>query len=135
MPTRKRLPYEFVIDALAPVQIRTNPMFGSTAIYVDDKIVLILRERESSPVDNGVWVATTVEHHASLRKDLPSIRSIEMFSDGRGLTGWQVLPADSPKFESEVQRACELIIERDERIGKVPKGRKSARPRIAKRKR
>lgn len=124
MPTRKRLPYEFVLDLLTEVPVRTNPMFGSTALYVNNKIVLILRDRESTPLDNGVWVATTVEHHESLRKDLPSMRSIAIFSDGRGLTGWQVLPADAPGFESDVQRACELIIRGDPRIGKIPKPKK-----------
>jgi hypothetical protein len=42
---RKRLPYEFVLDALAPLSPWTRPMFGCLAVYVEDKIVLILRER------------------------------------------------------------------------------------------
>jgi hypothetical protein len=121
MKAKKRIPYEFVFDGLTSMPVRTNPMFGSTAIYVREKIVLILRERESSPEDNGVWVATTLEHHDSLRKDLPSMRSIAIFSHGRGLTGWQVIPASEGSFERDVMRACELIVEGDVRIGKIPK--------------
>jgi hypothetical protein len=37
------------------------------------------------------------------------------------VTGWQVLPADAPDFEEGALRACELVVARDPRIGKVPK--------------
>jgi hypothetical protein len=98
-------------------------MFGCIAVYVEEKIVLILRERQGSPADNGVWLATTEAHHESLRREFPHMRSIEVF--GKGLTGWQVLPSDAPDFEESALRACELIAARDPRIGKVPKPRKS----------
>lgn len=73
---------EFVLKALALAHPYTNPMFGCTAIYVGDKIVLRVRDRESSPRDNGVWLATTVEHHESLKKTFPTLRSIEVFGGG-----------------------------------------------------
>ncbi len=98
-------------------------MFGCLAVYVGEKIVLILREGQRSPADNGVWLATTEPHHASLRREFPHMRSITVFGDG--LTGWQMLPADAPDFEESAVRACELIAARDPRIGKVPKPRKS----------
>ncbi len=72
-------------------------MFGCLAIYVEDKIVLILRERSKNIADNGVWLATTQEHHESLRREFPNMRSIQVF--GKEVTGWQVLPADAPDFE------------------------------------
>jgi hypothetical protein len=75
-----------------------------------------------------MWVATTLEHHASLRRELPSMRSIEVFGKGERETGWQVLPADAEDFEEAALRACELILGRDPRIGKVPKAK---RPRAA----
>ena len=120
---RKAVPYRFVLETLEVLRPRTKPMFGCTAVYVEEKVVLILRERQASPADNGVWLATTEAHHASLRREFPNMRSIEVF--GKGLTGWQVLPADTPDFEESALRACELIAERDPRIGKVPKPRKS----------
>jgi hypothetical protein len=119
---KKRVPYEFVLEALVSLNWRTNPMFGCTAIYVDEKICFILRERNSPPADDGVWIATTVEHHDSLRRELPSIRSIEVF--GPGVSGWQNIPADSPSFEREVLAACDLVIARDPRLGKVPGAKK-----------
>jgi hypothetical protein len=121
---RKALPYEFVLDALADLPTETRTMFGCLAIYVGDKIVLILRDRRDPPPDNGVWLATTEEHHESLAREFPSMRSIRLF--GKGITGWQVLPADAPDFEQAVLRACELIVARDPRIGKVPKSRKKS---------
>ena len=93
-------------------------MFGCLAVYVDDKIVLILRDKPSVSVDNGVWLATTCEHHESLRREFPHMRSIRVL--GKKVTGWQVLPADSDDFEETALHACELILARDPRIGKVP---------------
>jgi hypothetical protein len=40
-------------------------MFGCLAIYVKDKIVLILRDKRASTADNGVWLATTDVRSAS----------------------------------------------------------------------
>jgi hypothetical protein len=125
---RKKIPYEFVLDALAGLSPWTRPMFGCLAVYVGDKIVLILREKPGSTSDNGVWLATTVEHHASLKRDFPNMRSIEVL--GKEVTGWQVLPANAPDFEEAATRACELVIAGDPRIGKVPNSRRtpSAKP-------
>lgn len=103
---------------------RVNPMFGCHAVYVEEKIVLILRERESAPESNGVWLCTTVEHHDSLRAEFPSLTSISVLSDG--VTGWQLLPATAPDFEESVFRVCELILSGDSRIGKVPKAKRVA---------
>jgi hypothetical protein len=122
---RKPVPYEFVLDALAHLPIETRTMFGSLAVYLGDKIVLILRDRPKYEADNGVWLATNEEHHESLSHEFPSMRSIQLF--GRGITGWQVLPADAPDFEQAAMRACELIAARDPRIGKVPKSRRKSK--------
>ena len=121
---RKSPPFEFVLDALSAVEPTTRPMFGCLAVYVGKRIVLVLRDKPAGPTaDNGVWLATTREHHASLRRDFPSMRSIGVL--GKDVTGWQVLPATAPDFEEAVLRACELIVGRDPRIGKIPKSRRS----------
>jgi len=120
---RKKVPYVFVLDALAEISPWTRPMFGCTAVYIDDKIVLVLREKPGPSPDNGVWLATTIEHHESLRREFPNMRSIEVL--GKKVTGWQVLPADASDFEEAAMHACELVLARDPRIGKVPKSRKT----------
>ncbi len=119
---RKAIPHEFVLEAIASVEPTTHPMFGCLAVYVGEKIVLILRDKPDHPADNGVWLATTKDHHESLRREFPNMRSVRVL--GKDVTGWQVLPSDAPDFEEAALRACELVIARDPRIGKVPKGRK-----------
>jgi len=114
-----------VIEALAALSPQTRPMFGCLAVYVEDKIVLILRSKREKTADNGVWLATTQEHHDSLRREFPNMRSIQAF--GKKVTGWQVLPADAPDFEEAALRACELIATRDPRIGKVPGAGRASR--------
>ena len=120
---RKTVPHQFVLDALAELDIRTNPMFGCLAVYVGEKIVLVLRDKREPSADNGVWLATTHEHHDSLRREFPSMRSIQVF--GKNVTGWQVLPSDATDFEEAAMRACELTIAGDERLGKIPASRRS----------
>jgi hypothetical protein len=124
--TRKTFPHEFVLDAIAPLLPFTRPMFGCTAVYVQEKIVLILREKEKYPADNGVWLATTAEHHESLRAEFPNMRSIGLL--GKKITGWQILASDAPDFEEAALRACELVMMHDPRIGKVPGVRKARKP-------
>jgi hypothetical protein len=129
---RKPVPHQFVLDAMAPAEPYTRPMFGCLAIYVKDKIVLILRDKRGSGADNGVWLATTEEHHASLRREFPNMRSIQVL--GKAVTGWQVLPADAADFEESALRACELVLAGDPRIGKIPKSRRGTPSRRKKRK-
>jgi len=118
---RKTVPHEFVLDAMTTLAPRTRPMFGCVAIYVGDKIVFLLRDKPSGAADNGVWIATSKEHHESLHREFPNMRSIGLL--GKEVTGWQVLPVNAPHFEKSAIRACEFVIERDPRIGKVPKGK------------
>ena len=122
---RKPIPHEFVLDALASLSLRTNPMFGCLAVYVGDKIMVILRDKPAKTADNGVWLATTEEHHESLRREFPHMRSIGVL--GKKVTGWQLLPADAPDFEEAALHACELILAGDPRIGKIPGARRKSR--------
>lgn len=130
--TRKQVPHEFVLEALAALAPVTRPMFGCLAIYVEEKIVLILREKPKYPADNGVWLATTEEHHESLRAEFPRMRPVGLL--GKKITGWQVLPSDESDFEESALRACELVLARDPRIGKVP-GKRTSKKKKAGRKR
>jgi hypothetical protein len=124
---RKPVPHAFVLDAIAALSPTTRPMFGCLAIYVQDKIVFILRDKDKpdQTADNGVWLATTEEHHQSLRRVFPNMRSIQVL--GKKVTGWQVLPADAQNFEEAALRACELVLAGDPRIGKVPGARRASR--------
>jgi hypothetical protein len=123
---RKTVPHEFVLEAIASLSPETRPMFGCLAVYVRDKIVCVLRDkRDQTAEDDGMWLATTVEHHASLRRDFPNMRSIRVL--GKEVTGWQVLPASAGDFEESALLACEFIGAGDPRIGKVPASRRRSR--------
>ena len=125
---RKTVPHAFVLDALASLSPETHSMFGCLAVYVEDKIVFVLRDKPHDAVDNGVWIATTHEHHESLRRQFPSMRSIHVFR--KKATGWQLIPADAGDFEEATLRACELVLAKDSRIGKVPPAPRRSRARI-----
>ena len=118
---KKNVAFDFVLEELYSLEPIVKPMFGSHAVYVKDKIVLILRSRESYEYDNGVWLATSRVHHASLKKDFSSLRTIALF--GGAESAWQNLPADGEYFEEEVMKACTFILRGDPRIGKIPKRR------------
>ena len=120
---RSRVPHEFVLEALEPIDPVTKPMFGCLAVYVQDTVVLVLRDHRDHPADNGVWLATFAEHHDSLRREFPHMRSIQLFDTP--VTNWQVLPADAGDFEESALHACELVLARDPRIGRVPARRRS----------
>ena len=120
----KPIPHAFVLDAIASLSPYTRPMFGCLAVYLQDKIVLVLRDKPTNPSDNGVWLATTREHHDSLRREFPNMRSIQVL--GKPVTGWQVLPADATDFEAAALRACDLVLAGDARIGKVPGARRAS---------
>ncbi len=120
--TRAPVPHEFVLDALGALDPMTRPMFGCLAVYVGERIVMVLRDRQRSPADNGVWLATSVEHHASLKEEFPMLRSIRVL--GAKVTNWQVLPASEECFEEAALRVCALVRSGDPRIGRIPKPKK-----------
>lgn len=107
------------LDRLEPF---VRPMFGCYAIYVGEKLMLILRDRADHPDDNGVWVAALKEHHASLKKEFPCLRSIRLFESMD--TVWQNIPKEEDDFEELVLKVCGLIVKGDPRIGKIPKPKK-----------
>jgi hypothetical protein len=126
---RKAVPHEFVLDAIAALSPTTRSMFGCLAVYVGSKIVLILRDKPGAEPDNGVWLATVKEHHESLRREFPYMRSIQVL--GGAVTGWQLLPTDAPDFEEAALHACELVVAGDPRIGKVPGAKRPRAPKRA----
>ena len=118
---KKPLPFSFVFDYLYPKGYTVKPMFGCQAIYIDNKIVMFLRQRASHPEINGVWIATERQHHESLKKLFPSMCSITVL--GADPTNWQMIPETAEDFESSVILLCKLVKQGDKRIGKTPKKR------------
>ncbi len=102
-------------------------MFGCYAIYAGEKIMLVLRDRKDHSEANGIWIATSKEHHQSLKDDFPSLHSVMILSEGKSETSWQMISKDADDFESSAIKACEFILQNDRRIGRIPKARKKVR--------
>jgi hypothetical protein len=126
---RKSAPYPFILDALAPLEPEVRPMFSGFAVYIGDKIVLMLRDSLKQPADNGVWLVfseSVKPDDARLLRDFPSLRPIALL--GGKIPHWRLIPSDSPAFETEALHACDLLIKRDSRFGRVPESRKASSP-------
>src|SRR5882757_11110207 len=115
---KQKIPFEFVLEELDRIHPRVRPMFGCYAIYAGEKLVLMLRDRQDHRDDNGVWLAIPLEHHASLKKEFPCLRSVRLL--GKVETVWQNIPVDADAFEELVLKACGLVLKGDVRIGKIP---------------
>ena len=115
---RKRLPHEFVLDAIAEVRPTTRAMFGTLAVYVGEKIVFLLRDRPDDQQANGVWLAVLPEFQESLHAEFPNAGTVRIM--GKDISGWRLLAVDADDFEASALHACELVVKNDPRIGKVP---------------
>jgi hypothetical protein len=125
-PKRRSAPYPFILEALTPLEPEVRPMFSGFAVYLGDKIVLMLRDSPKHPEDNGVWIVFSERADLAdpgIGRDFPSLRLIGML--GGKIAHWRVIPADSPAFESEALHACELLLKHDERLGRVPQSRQT----------
>jgi len=99
-------------------------MFGCFGLYMNNKIIFFLRDREDKKELNGVWVAmATPDDYESLVVELPSINQDQkLVEDKKSENKWLLLSAFDDQFESLVNKACDLILGNDKRIGKVTKG-------------
>lgn len=100
-------------------------MFSGFAVYVGDLLICMLRDSPKSPQDNGVWLVLSEgvdPADPGLHREFPSLRSIELL--GNKIGHWLLIPSDGPEFEAEAMHACELLLRRDSRIGRIPKSRR-----------
>jgi hypothetical protein len=100
-------------------------MFSGFAVYAGDLLVLMLRDHVKSPRDNGVWLVLSEETgpaDATIRREFPSLRRIELLGDKIG--HWLLIPSDGQNFEKEALHACDLLLRRDARFGRVPQSRR-----------
>ena len=106
-------PYLWIIEPLEtePTLI-VKPMFGGRSVYVEGRIVLGLMAK-TEPW-RGVLVATSHEHHASLRADCPSLRPHPV------LGKWLYLAEAEATFERDAGWLVRRIRARDPRIGVTP---------------
>jgi hypothetical protein len=120
---KRNPPHPFVLEALQPLNPEVRRMFSGFAVYVGDLLVMMLREHTKSVRDNGVWlVLSEGTNPAELRQEFRSLRRIELLRSKIG--HWLVIPSDGPDFETEALHACDLLLRRDARLGRVPESRR-----------
>lgn len=115
--TRRQSPFQFVLDELIPIRPAIRQMFGFTYVYLDEKLLLALRDSRKQPEFNGVWLYTHSEHIQSLRGEFALLPRRCFWKSGKN--GWVILTSTLEGFEEYAFRACELIIRGDQRIGRV----------------
>lgn len=98
-------------------------MFGSIAIYLNDKMVSCLCEGDEDSwrgvkygykIWNGILVPTEHKHHKSL------IKKIKGTENHPVLKKWLYLPMDSEYYEDSIHKLVNLIEKNDERVGVYP---------------
>ena len=123
--SKSKPPHLFVLEALAPLNPEVRRMFSGFAVYAGNRLLLMLRDHVKYPQDNGLWLVLSEgvdPADASLRQDLPSIRSIHML--GNKIGHWLLIPSDNADFEMTALRACDLILRHDPRFGRIPQSRR-----------
>ncbi len=123
--SKLKVPHAFVLEALASLRPEVRRLFSGFAIYSGDRLLLMLRDQVKSPRDNGVWLVLSEGTDAgdeSLRRDFPPIRPVELVRSK--ISHWLVLPSDDADFELLALRACDFILRRDPRLGRIPKSRR-----------
>ncbi len=116
----KLIPFDFVYDYL-PRTVVTKSMFGMHYIYLNKKIVLILRKASKNLDMNGIWVATSKKHHESLEKEIPALADFVLDNGEMHDSDWRLIKVNDDDFEGAAIRVCELISHGDKRIGKETK--------------
>ena len=114
---KRQTPYQFVLDELFPIRPSIRRMFGFTYVYLDDKLILSLRDSVKHRKFNGVWLYTLAENIESLRREFPSLPRRSFWRSGKN--GWIILASTLDDFEEYAFRACELILRGDQRLGRV----------------
>ena len=116
---RRQVPL-FVVDELSSLRPTLKRMFGFTYVYLDQKLLLSIRDSPKQPRFNGVWLYTEAEYIDSLRNEFPQLPKRCFWKSGKN--GWVILASEFEDFEEYAFRACELILRGDRRVGRVTRG-------------
>ena len=117
---KRQSPFPFVIDELISIRPTIKQMFGFTSVYLDERLLFSLRDSVKQPGSNGMWLYTTTEHLESLAREFPELPKRQLWRSGKN--AWVVLASRLEYFEEYALKACELILNGDQRIGRVTRG-------------
>jgi len=116
----KQLPFPFVLEELASIRPTIKRMFGFTHVYLGDKLLLSLRDSAKQTGTNGLWLYTTTEHIESLAQEFPYLPKRQLWRSKKN--AWIILASRLEDFEEYAFKACELILNGDQRIGRISPG-------------
>jgi hypothetical protein len=116
---KRRAPFPFVLEELEPLRPIIKPMFGTTSIYLGDKLLCTLRDSVKQPDTNGIWLYTTAEHIDSLAREFPDLSKRQLWRSRSNEKAWIVLASRLENFEEYAFKACELMLRGDQRIGRI----------------
>ena len=116
-----QLPFAFVIDELESIRPTIKRAFGFTYLYLDEKLLCGLRNSPKQPGTNGIWLFTTTDHVDSLAQEFPQLPRRYLWRSGKN--AWVVLASRLEYFEEYAFKACELILNGDNRIGRLTRGK------------
>lgn len=116
--------FRFIQKELEGLRLEFKRQFGFTHVYWDDLLLCSLHNNLRQRGTNGLWLYTTTEYVDSLAHEFPGLPKRNLWRSGP--KAWIVLAARLEGFEEYALKACELIAQRDLRIGRVSR-RKIAR--------
>ena len=119
-------PLDWVVEELRdqPSYLE-KPMFGCRACYLMGELKLVLASADEEPW-NGVLVATSKEHHESLRREIAALAPHPV------LGKWLYLSEQDEDFERLSGQVIRLILRADTRIGVPPSSKRSSGKRKSK---
>ncbi len=119
---KRRVSFPFVLEELDSLRPTFKNLFGSTYVYLDDKLLFSLRDSVKHPGTNGIWIYTTAEHLESLAREFPELPRRQLWRSGNNC--WVVLASRLENFEEYAFKACELVLKGDQRIGRLTRRRR-----------
>ncbi len=117
---KRKVPFPFVLEELISLRPTIKSLFGSTNVYLDNRLLFSLRNSVKHPGTNGIWVYTSAEHLDSLAREFPGLPRRQLWRSGTN--GWIVLASRLEDFEEYAFKACELVLKGDQRVGRVTRG-------------
>src|SRR5579871_3328688 len=118
----KRFQHEWILDAFREhPTFFTKSMFGGMAVYVFERLMLLLVE----PTKSGRWkwhgvsVCTDLEQHAAIQAEFPALLPHGV------LKKWLYIDSRHADFEATMEAVARRIAMNDRRFGILPKPAKS----------
>src|SRR5712664_648862 len=105
---KTQVPFPFFLEELVSIRPIIKRMFGFTYVYLDEKLLVSLRDSVKQPGSSGIWLYTTAEHIDSLSKEFPQLPRRQLWRSGKN--AWVVLASRIEAFEEHAFKACELIL-------------------------